>query len=175
VSGFVTRVREARRVRESGDRRAGLARPRGARGAVAVEAALMLSVILMPLMLGVFYYGYFLWKAQSQPLLDPNVDQAAFVGDLCGPELLARVRDTVLVTATNLDDGTHLPISLSDITATLVDPLATGTLGVDVRVSISAPVLQEKLSFLPLPNNGRLVSDALIRLENVRLKTAGCT
>jgi hypothetical protein len=137
-----------------------------------VEAALMISVLLMPLMLGVFYYGYFLWKAQSQPLLDPNVDQAAFVGEICGGELLARVSQAVLVTAENLDDGTRLPIKLQDVTATVVSAVPSG-LGVDIRVSISAPVLQEKLSFLPLPNNGRIVSDAFIRLENVRLKT-GC-
>jgi hypothetical protein len=161
VSGSYLRVRRAR------------AAGRTDRGAVAVEAALAVSVILVPLMLGVFYYGYFLWKAQSQPLLDPNVDQAAFVGELCGPELLDRVRAAALVTAENLDDGTHLPISLTDITATVVSFVPNG-LGVDVRVSISAPVLEEKLSFLPLPNNGRIVSDALIRLENVRLKTAGC-
>ena len=146
---------------------------RGQRGAVAVEAALMLSVILMPLMLGVFYYGYFLWKAQSTPLLDPNVDQAAFVGEICEGELLDRVRAAALVTAENLDDGTHLPIELTDITATVVNFVPNG-LGVDVRVSISAPVLEELIAFLPLPNDGRIVSDAMIRLENVRLKTAGC-
>lgn len=140
---------------------------------MAVEAALVLSVILMPLTLGVFYYGYFLWKAQSQPVLDPNVDQAAFVGELCSGELLDRIRTAALVTAENLNDGTRLPIAVTDITATVVSYVPNG-LGVDVQVSISAPVLEEKLSFLPLPNNGRIVSDALIRLENVRLKTAGC-
>jgi hypothetical protein len=160
VSGSLVRVRRAR------------AAGRTDRGAVAVEAALTLSVILAPLMLGVFYYGYFLWKAQSQPLLDPNIDQAAFVGELCEGELLERVRQTALVSAENLDDGTHLPIKLSDITATVVQSVPN--LGVDVKVSISAPVLKETLSFLPLPNDGRIVSDALVRLENVRLKSAGC-
>jgi hypothetical protein len=141
------------------------------RGAVAVEAALVGSFILVPLLLGILFYGYYFWKLQQVPLLDPNLDQAGFVGDLCSAELLARVKATALVALENVDDGTGIPIGSNDITTTLVNGIP-GQLGVDVRVSITTTVISSSL--LPLPNNGNVVNDVLIRLQNVRITTAGC-
>jgi hypothetical protein len=143
-------------------------------GTAAVETALLFSIVLGPLLLGLLYYGFFFWKAQAVPTLDPNLDQSGFVGYLCPADILTRVRATTLIAVQNVDDGTDLPISLSDITATLLTPVSSTTLGVDVAVSINLHVMNEALSFLPLPNNGSVISDAVIRLQNVRIKTTGC-
>jgi hypothetical protein len=143
-------------------------------GTAAVETALLFSIVLGPLLLGLLYYGFFFWKAQAVPTLDPNLDQSGFVGYLCPADILTRVKATTLIAVQNVDDGTDLPISLSDITATLLTPVSSTTLGVDVAVSINLHVMNEALSFLPLPNNGSVISDAVIRLQNVRIKTTGC-
>lgn len=152
-------------------------RPRHAEsGVAAVEAALLLSLVLAPLMLGVLYYGYFFWKLQRVPELDPNVDQASFVGTYCVgaiPDLLTRVRTAALVAAQNLDNGTDLPISLGDVTATVVS-YTPDTLGLVVSVAFRTKVLNETVSFLPLPDDGNIVNDAQIRLENVKISSGSC-
>jgi hypothetical protein len=145
-------------------------RSRDQHGSVAVEAAIVGSVILVPLLLGILFFGYYLWKMQHVPLLDPNLNQAAFVGVICPDELLARVKDAALVAMENVDDGTGIPLSSNDITTSLVNSVP-GQLGVDVRVSITTSVMSS--SPIPLPNDGSVVNDVLIRLENVVIKT-GC-
>lgn len=150
-------------------------RRRGQRGAAAVEAALVISAILVPLMLGVLYYGMYFWILQSAPMLDPNLDQAEFVGEYCPnnqQQLLTRVREAALVAIGNVDDGSGLPITLSSITATFSSYVPNG-LGVDIRVSVTSSVMSET-SILPLPNNGNIVNDSVIRLQNVHYSTGSC-
>jgi hypothetical protein len=145
-------------------------------GAAAVETAILVSAVLVPLLLGVLYYGFFFWKAQAVPTLDPDIDQAGFVGTYCVgalPQLLSRVETAVLVAIENVDEGAGLPIQLSDITATVVSYVPDG-LGVDIKVSVTLPALAETLAFLPLPNDGNVVSDAMVRLQNVRISTGSC-
>lgn len=148
----------------------------GERGAAAVETALLMSALLAPLMLGVLYYGLFFWKLQSVPTLDPNLDQAGFVGSYCasqGSQLADRVRAATLVSVQNVDEGSGLPISLEDIAVTVLD-YVPGSLGVSVQVSIRVPVLEETLSFLPLPDDGNVVSDSVVRLQNVMISSESC-
>ncbi|MBB6626557.1 hypothetical protein H5V45_04385 [Nocardioides sp. KIGAM211] len=150
--------------------------PRVERGAAAVEAALLLGAVLAPLMVGVLYYGLFFWKLQSVPTLDPNLDQSGFVGSYCATQrtqLADRVRAATLVSVQNVDEGSGLPISLEDIVVTVLD-YVPGSLGVSVQVSITAPVLEETLSFLPLPDDGNVVSDSVVRLENVMISSESC-
>lgn len=148
----------------------------GARGAVAVEAALLISFLLTPLLLGVLYYGAYFLKMQSVPVLDTNVDQAGFVGTYCTgdlPQLLDRVRAAVLANVQNVDSSAQLPISLTDITAT-VDGYVPNGLGLDVKVSIASTVLTDTIDLLPVPGGGVITSDAVIRLQNVKVSTGSC-
>lgn len=140
-------------------------------GAVAVESALVLSVILAPLLIGVLTYGFYFWQAQKVPLLDPNMDQSGIVGELCEAELVSRVKAAALTAVTNVDDTGALPVALDDITATVLSAVPNG-LGVDVSVSITTTIGEG--SFLPLPNGGNVTKDVFLRLQNVKLKTAGC-
>lgn len=145
-------------------------------GAAAVEAGLLISAVLVPLMLGVINYGYYFWQLQRIPELDPNLDQSSFVGTYCAgqiPDLLTRVRQAALVAAENLDDGSDLPVALSDITATVVS-YTPDTLGLVVEVGFSTNVIDELISFLPLPDDGNLVSGAQVRLQNVKITSGSC-
>ena len=139
-------------------------------GAVAVESALVLSFILAPLMIGVLTFGLYFWKAQRVPLLDPNIDQSGLVGEICESEIVDRVRTAALVAVENVDGADALPVTLSDITATIVS-YVPGGLGVDVSVSITSNISDG--SPFPLPNDGNVTNDVLIRLQNVKIKT-GC-
>lgn len=143
-----------------------------------MEAALLFSTVLAPLLLGVLNYGYYFWQLQRVPQLDPNVDQAGIVGTFCTgqiPDLLTRVRESALVAAENVDSGTagDLPLSLSDISAVVVS-YTPDTLGLVVAVSFSSTVVDSLIPFLPLPDDGHVISSAQVRLENVKISSGSC-
>lgn len=149
---------------------------RTARGAAAVEFALVFAAVLAPLMVGVLYYGYFFWKLQSVPTLDPELDQSSFVGTYCTsqlPDLLARVEAATLVAVSNVDGSGALPLQLSDVTASVLT-YTPDRLGVDIRIKMVSPAMSESVSLLPLPNDGNVTSDAVIRLQNVRVSSGSC-
>lgn len=152
------------------------AEPTAERGAAAVEAALLISAVLAPLMLGVINYGHYFWQLQRVSELDPNIDQSRVVGTYCSNQtgqLLTRVREAALVAADNLDEGNRTPLSLSDIAATVAS-YTPGTLGVSVTVRFRTGVVNGLVPYLPLPDDGKLVSDAQVRLQNVTITSGSC-
>lgn len=152
------------------------ARPRHERGAAAVETGLLTSAVLVPLMLGVINYGHYFWQLQRVSELDPNIDQSGLVGTYCAgqiPALMTRVKAAALVAADNLDAGGDLPLSLSNITATVVS-YTPDTLGLLVNVSFTTDVADGLFDYLPLPDDGNLVSDSQIRLQNVKITSGSC-
>jgi hypothetical protein len=145
---------------------------RGERGAVAVEAAVILSVVLMPLLLGVITYGNYFWQAQKAQPLATRLPMESIVGEFNCAQLVDRVKTTVqnaLPSVTNLFAGT-LPLDAIGVRVINVLP----SVGVDIELSISVPALNTLGGLLPLPNGGSLVSEASYRLSNVQLTTAGC-
>lgn len=153
--------------------RRGLAgRAAGERGAIAVEAAVILSVVLMPLLLGVITYGSYFWQAQKAEPLAARLPLQSIVGEFNCAQLVDRVKTTVqnaLPGITNLFSGT---LPLDAIGVRVIDVLPS--VGVDLEVSVSLPALNTLGGLLPLPNGGSLVSEATYRLDNVTLTTAGC-
>jgi hypothetical protein len=142
-------------------------------GAVAVEGALLFAFILAPLLLGVLQYGAYFWGQQRVPTLDPNVRQSQLVGSFDCGQLVNQLLQTVNTNLQNVDDALGLDVGVEDLTATVLQ-FVPNQLGVDVRVSISVPVADPLISFLPLPDNGRLVRDVFVRLENVKVTTESC-
>ncbi len=148
---------------------------RGERGAVAVEAALFLTFLVVPLLLGVLTYGMYFWKAQKVQPLSARLPLDSIVGTFNCAELVDRIKTTVqnaLPEVTGLFAGT---LPLDDIGVTVVDVLPT--VGVVVDLSIHIPALDSLGglgNLLPLPNGGDLVSEATYRLDNIKLTTAGC-
>jgi hypothetical protein len=145
---------------------------RGERGAVAVEAALFLSVVLIPLLLGVITYGMYFWKAQQAEPLSQRLPLNNIVGSFNCAQLVDRVKTTVQSALPSVSGlfGDQLP--LTDIGVTVINVLPT--VGVDVSVSIRIDGGSQLGGLLPLPNGGDIISEATYRLDNVTLTTAGC-
>jgi Flp pilus assembly pilin Flp len=139
------------------------------RGVAAVEAGLI-SALLSPLMIGVIAYGQYFWSAQRDAVT-PQVDQAAVFGAFTSCESLRTLlRDTVVANAAHVSSGT--PVQLEDVTAKIVD-FVPGQVGVDAKLSVRVAVSQSALSGL-LPNDGEVVTDAYVHLDNVRLDVQAC-
>jgi hypothetical protein len=145
---------------------------RGERGAVAVEAALFLSVVLIPLLLGVITYGMYFWKAQQAEPLSQRLPLNSIVGQFNCAQLVDRVKTTVQNALPSVSGlfGNQLP--LTDIGVTVINVLPS--VGVDISVSIRIDGGGQLGGLLPLPNGGDIISEATYRLDNVTLTTAGC-
>lgn len=141
-------------------------------GAVAVEAALFLSVVLIPLLLGVVTYGMYFWKAQQVAPLSQRLPLDSIVGQFDCSQLVDRVKTTVQNALPPVSGLFNNQLPLTAIGVTVIDVLPT--IGVDVSVSITLPGSTDLGGLLPLPNGGNIVSEATYRLENVQLTTAGC-
>ena len=142
------------------------------RGAVAVEAALILSVILLPLVLGVITFGMYFWIAQRSKPLAAQLPLQSIVGQFNCAQLVDRVKTTVQNALPNVPGISAGDVSLDDIAVTVVNVLPT--VGADVTVSIRVDGASTLGGLLPLPNGGDIISEATYRLENVTLTTAGC-
>ena len=145
---------------------------RGERGAVAVEAALFLSVVLIPLLLGVITYGMYFWKAQQAEPLSQRLPLNSIVGQFNCAQLVDRVKTTVQSALPSVSGlfGDQLPLTAIGVTVINVLP----TVGVDISVSITIDGTGALGGLLPLPNGGDIISEATYRLDNVTLTTAGC-
>lgn len=142
------------------------------RGAVAVEAAFILSVVLIPLLLGVITYGMYFWRAQAAEPLASRLPLVNIVGTFNCAQLVDRIKTTVqnaLPEVSGLIDGV---VPLENIGVRVIEVLPT--VGVVVEVSIKVGGTDALSGLLPLPNGGALVSEATYRLENIKLTTAGC-
>lgn len=141
-------------------------------GAVTVEAALLLSVLLLPLLIGVVSFGMYFWKAQQVAPLSQRLPLDSIVGQFNCAQLVDRVKTTVqnaLPAVSGLFDN---QIPLDAIGVTVLDVLPT--IGADVSISITLPGTSTLGGLIPLPNGGNLISEATYRLDNVELTTAGC-
>ena len=138
------------------------------RGAVAVEAGLV-STVLMPLLLGVLVFGNYLWHAQRVDAYAVRIPSGAIQGSgLTCQELVDRVKATVVQNADNLSGTTG--IDLGDVTAQVVQVLPA--VGAVVNVSVRVPVASTLASMLP--DHGAVVTDTLVRLDDVTLSTQSC-
>ena len=139
------------------------------RGVAAVEAGLI-SALLSPLMIGVIAYGQYFWAAQRDAV-PPQVNQGSVYGAFTSCDSLRTLlRDTVVDNAAHVSSGGL--VRADQVTAEIVD-FVPHQLGVDVRLSTQVSVSQSALSGL-LPNDGEVVSDAYVHLDNVRLDVQAC-
>jgi Flp pilus assembly pilin Flp len=132
---------------------------RDQRGAVVVEAALVIALFLVPMVLGVLTFGYKLWQLQKYDPYEPRIYASQVVGVFDCTGLLDRVKNTV---RTNIS-GLGVPVDLSWIDAVVIESDATGVL-VDVTVTV------------PYPDGSgdAAVLKSATRLENVELTAVTC-
>ncbi len=137
---------------------------RGERGAVAVEAALVLSFFMVPFMLGLFQYGNYFWQAQRVQTYAPRFPTGTITGSLSCSELLAQVKTTVASLGDDLGAMTPIPTSAITVVAE-----ALPTVGVVINVSVQVPILSGLGSLVPLPGTGAVTSEFSQRLDDVVL------
>lgn len=145
---------------------------RAERGAVAVEAALVLTFIMIPLVLGVITYGSYFWQAQKVQPLSTRLPMDDVVGEFDCSQLIDRVKTTVQNALPNVEGAVGGVLPLDAIGVRVVNVLPS--VGVDIVLSIQIPVVSQLGGLLPLPNGGNVLSEATYRLDNVKLTTAGC-
>lgn len=127
--------------------------------------------LLMPLLVGILYYGNYFWQAQKVDPLAARLPMDGVVGTFSCEQLVDRVKDTVLANLSAID-GSLGDLGLADVAVRVVDVLPT--VGALVTVSVRVPVADQLTDLLPLPGAGSTVSEATYRLDNVVLTTTSC-
>jgi hypothetical protein len=139
---------------------------------VAVETAIILTVVLIPLVLGVITFGSYFWQAQKVQPLSARLPLQNIVGTFNCAQLVDRIKTTVQNALPEVAGLVGTDIPLDAIGVTVVDVLPT--VGVDVTVSITLKSSFDLGGLIPLPNGGNILTEATYRLDNVKLTTAGC-
>lgn len=145
-------------------------RARGAeRGAAAVEAGLVVSVLLVPLMLGVLQWGDYFWRAQRVDTVTPGVPVGAMAASFTCDALKNQVATTVVAVVNGLDSS--LGLQASDVTVVVIEVLPDVGVTVDVHISVPTAGLA---GLIPLPGGGAFVTDFTQRLDDVRVSDVTC-
>jgi hypothetical protein len=130
------------------------------RGAVVVEAAIVIAFFVLPMLVGVLTYGSRLWQAQKYDPYEPRIYASQVVGsftDCLG--LIDRVKNTVV----NNISGLGVPIDPTWVSVAVIDIDPTGVL-VDVTVSVPSAD----------GSGSPVVLRSATRLENVSLGVSSC-
>ncbi len=141
-------------------------RGRTERGAVAVEAALVLSFFMVPFMLALFQYGNYFWQAQRVQSYAPRIPSGTVTGSLTCTQLMAQVKSSVVTLGNDLGAVTAIPLDAITVVAE-----ALPTVGVVVNVSVQVPILTGLGSLVPLPGTGAVTTEFSQRLNDVTLTT----
>ena len=134
--------------------------PRDQRGAAAVEAALVISFLLFPILVGVVKFGFLIWDQQKQPPYDARIAPSEIIGRFDCAQLVDRVKTTVVNNVAALD----APLSADSVVVDVVE--ATPSVGVLVEVEVRLPA--ESAAGSPV------VAEAASRLSHVTLTTETC-
>lgn len=144
-------------------------RVRNERGAVAVEAAFVVPLLLFPLLFGIIQFGDYFWKAQRVDVLAPPMAAGAIAGDFGCLGLKDRVAAEVVAVVNALDPEIG-GIDVGQVTVTVTEVLPD--VGVTVEVHIEAH--SGLASLIPLPTGNALVTEFSQRLSDVRITDATC-
>lgn len=151
------------------------------KGAASVEAAITVTTILAPLLVGVLFWGNWFWQAQRVDPLAAGVPVNGIVGTFSCDELVDQVKTTVVdnlnanpvvLNATDPATGQPLQLSLSDVAVEVVKVLPT--VGAYVTVRVNLPAVDSLGGLVPLPDGGALASEATYRLDNVVVTSESC-
>ena len=152
----------------------GTSRPRGVareRGAAAVEAALVCSALLLPLLLGVITWGDYFFRAQRVDTLAPAVPVGGVAGEFTCQGLKDTVASTVVGVVQDLDPSLA-GIAVDDVTVSVVEILPD--VGVTVDIHIETPLVGGLASLIPLPGGGSITTDFSQRLQDVTISDVMC-
>lgn len=146
-------------------------RARPQRGAAAVEAGLV-TTVLMPLMVGVLVWGNYFWHAQKVEPYAARLPQGAVVGyNLSCEEVVSLVKQAVVDLSDPVGDTYAPTLALDDVVVTVVEvlPDASAVVTIGVRTNVGSSLASW------LPNDGEVVKETTMRLENVTVDTSVCS
>ena len=147
-------------------------RARSERGVAAVEAGLV-TTVLMPLMVGVLVWGNYFWHAQKVEPYAARLPQGALVGyQLTCEQVVTLVKQAVVDLSTPVADAYAPPeLTLDDVIVEVVEVLPDAS--AVVHIGVTTNVGSSLASWLP--NDGEVVSETTMRLENVTVDTSVCS
>jgi hypothetical protein len=125
-----------------------------------VEAALVISFLLFPILVGVVKFGFLIWDQQKQPPYDARIAPSEIIGRFDCAQLVDRVKTTVVNNVAALDT----PLSADSVVVDVVE--ATPAVGVLVEVEVRLPAGSAAGS--------PVVAEAASRLSHVTLTTETC-
>jgi hypothetical protein len=146
-------------------------RARSQRGAAAVEAGLV-TTVLMPLMVGVLVWGNYFWHAQRVEPYAARLPQGAVVGyGLSCEQAVALVKQAVVDLSDPVGDTYAPTLAIDDVVVTVVEvlPDASAVVTIGVRTNVGSSLASW------LPNGGEVVNETTMRLENVTVDTSVCS
>ena len=137
----------------------------------AVEAGLV-TTVLMPLMVGVLVWGNYFWHAQKVEPYAARLPQGAVVGyNLTCAQVVSLVKQAVVDLSDPVGDTYAPELGLDDVTVTIVEvlPDASAVVNIGVKTNVGSSLASW------LPNDGEVVSETTMRLENVTVDTSVCS
>ena len=146
-------------------------RARSERGVAAVEAGLV-STVLLPLLVGVLVWGNYFWHAQRVEPYAARLPQGAVVGyNLTCEQVVALVKQAVVDQSSPLGDTYAPELALDDVTVAVVEvlPDASAVVDIGVRTDVGSSLAAW------LPNDGEIITETTMRLENVTVSTSVCS
>jgi hypothetical protein len=146
-------------------------RARPERGVAAVEAGLV-TTFLMPLLAGVLFFGNWFWHDQKPDPAAIRLPQGSVVGyNLTCEQVVALVKQAVVEQSATLANAYAPTVGLDQVAVEVVEVLPD--LSAVVNISVTTNVDESLASWLP--NDGEIVTDASMRLENVTMSTSVCS
>lgn len=132
-------------------------RSRQARGASAVEFALVFTLVVLPLIFGIIQYGYHYWSLETAAAAAREAARAAAVGTDwdCTSDRAAAIASRPAV-------GDDAPV----VTRSYDTPDGQPRVGALVTVTVTFDSLD--VGFLPVPDDGRITESSRARVEVLR-------
>lgn len=146
------------------------------RGAAAVEGALVFSLLLAPLLLGVLFFGRYFWNEQQTALYPPRLSASLASGYCTSAQIVDRVKSSAAASLYSLNARTLDGLGISQ--NGLVDYLdvtvqSLGSVGADVTVSLKLPNTGRVTGAVPGRTDDLIFRDTKQRLSYVSVSTNG--
>ena len=150
-------------------------RTRGARGATAVEFALVMPIFLL-LVIGIVQYGLYFFAMQSGTSAVGEVTRRMTVGDCQSTGAVKSLLFSRLGAATTASSASALSVTTSYTKADgTTSASAPGEIGGTVTLSATFPTFDMHFPLVPVPNGGDVTRTATARIEDVTAMAGGCS
>lgn len=148
-------------------------RRRSDAGAVVVEFALVMPLLLL-LVLGIIQYGVYFWSMNAGSNAVGDAVRRLSVGDCQSSSELKRFLATRLGSATTTSES-NLGVTLQYTDASGAVTTAPGEVGGNVRLTVVYQATDFNFPLIPVPDNGTVTRSFDARTEDTSATTGGCS